>query len=233
MSSKQEQYRVAVLDDYQNVALSIADWSALNQRADVTVFNDHIAFSRLLLFDDAQTEELADWVASTTRRFSAIYITQGHPDYFFGLSFCAIGFLRPGQLRYRTWSRLCTKPSPPIPSKTGSDGFHDRSRINFSLPKYWIAAPSTLKATRLSPWTLDTPTPITQRAFTCHRSTSSSPLVESGRQGLNDWAGGCPQFTSLTGIPIISMNVAPGFLDMPRRVIWIEGTGARRRPPKD
>ena len=58
-------------------------------------------------------------------------------------------------------------------------------------------------------------------------------LVESGRQGLNDWAGGCPQFTSLTGIPIISMNVAPGFLDMPRRVIWIEGTGPRRRPPRD
>ena len=56
MSSKQEQYRVAVLDDYQNVALSIADWSTLNQRADVTVFNDHIAgvdavVSRLLPFD--------------------------------------------------------------------------------------------------------------------------------------------------------------------------------------
>ena len=56
MSSKQEQYRVAVLDDYQNLALSIADWSALNQRADVTVFNDHIAgvdavVSRLLPFD--------------------------------------------------------------------------------------------------------------------------------------------------------------------------------------
>ena len=27
MSSKQVRFRVAVLDDYQNVALSLADWS--------------------------------------------------------------------------------------------------------------------------------------------------------------------------------------------------------------
>ena len=31
-----------MLDDYQNVALSIADWSALGTRATVTVFNDHL-----------------------------------------------------------------------------------------------------------------------------------------------------------------------------------------------
>ena len=35
--------RVAVLDDYQEVALSSADWSAIVGRADVTVFTDHIA----------------------------------------------------------------------------------------------------------------------------------------------------------------------------------------------
>ena len=51
-----EQFSVAVLDDYQNVALSMADWSALEGRAAVTVFNDHIAdvdavVSRLLPFD--------------------------------------------------------------------------------------------------------------------------------------------------------------------------------------
>jgi phosphoglycerate dehydrogenase-like enzyme len=37
--------RVAVLDDYQEVALSSADWSAIAGRADVTVFTDHIADS--------------------------------------------------------------------------------------------------------------------------------------------------------------------------------------------
>ena len=43
MSSEQQRFRVAVLDDYQNVALSLADWSALDARATVTVFNDHLA----------------------------------------------------------------------------------------------------------------------------------------------------------------------------------------------
>jgi phosphoglycerate dehydrogenase-like enzyme len=35
--------RVAILDDYQNVALSMADWSEVTARAAITVFNDHIA----------------------------------------------------------------------------------------------------------------------------------------------------------------------------------------------
>jgi phosphoglycerate dehydrogenase-like enzyme len=43
MPSSQDRFRIAVLDDYQNVALSLADWSALGERAAVTVFNDHLA----------------------------------------------------------------------------------------------------------------------------------------------------------------------------------------------
>ena len=35
--------RVAILDDYQNVALTMADWSALPAGYDVTVFNDHVS----------------------------------------------------------------------------------------------------------------------------------------------------------------------------------------------
>ena len=35
--------QIAVLDDYQGVALRVADWSALRGRAAVTVFNDHVA----------------------------------------------------------------------------------------------------------------------------------------------------------------------------------------------
>jgi phosphoglycerate dehydrogenase-like enzyme len=45
MSSKQECFRIAVLDDYQEVALSLADWSVLGARATVTVFNHHLADS--------------------------------------------------------------------------------------------------------------------------------------------------------------------------------------------
>jgi phosphoglycerate dehydrogenase-like enzyme len=56
MSNSAEPVRIAVLDDYQNVALSVADWSGLDQRATVTVFNDHLAdpdavVARLQSFD--------------------------------------------------------------------------------------------------------------------------------------------------------------------------------------
>ena len=35
--------RIAVLDDYQNVALKMADWSQISTQAEVVVFNDHLA----------------------------------------------------------------------------------------------------------------------------------------------------------------------------------------------
>jgi phosphoglycerate dehydrogenase-like enzyme len=34
---------VAILDDYQNVAMRLADWSGVRRRAEITVFNDHVA----------------------------------------------------------------------------------------------------------------------------------------------------------------------------------------------
>ncbi|SEE29960.1 D-2-hydroxyacid dehydrogenase family protein [Bradyrhizobium erythrophlei] len=48
--------KIAILDDYQNVALGSADWSAVAKKADITVFNDHIdqtdaLVERLLPFD--------------------------------------------------------------------------------------------------------------------------------------------------------------------------------------
>jgi phosphoglycerate dehydrogenase-like enzyme len=43
MSAKQQLFKIAVLDDYQHVALSLADWSALAARATVTAFDDHLA----------------------------------------------------------------------------------------------------------------------------------------------------------------------------------------------
>src|SRR5258708_1743792 len=49
-------YKIAILDDYQNVALESADWSVLGDRVDVTVFQDHLddadaLIERLLPFD--------------------------------------------------------------------------------------------------------------------------------------------------------------------------------------
>ena len=34
---------VAILDDYQNVALRLADWSGVRRHAEITVFSDHVA----------------------------------------------------------------------------------------------------------------------------------------------------------------------------------------------
>jgi hypothetical protein len=51
-----KKYKIAVLDDYQNVALRSADWSVVRERADIAVFQDHLAdldavIERLLPFD--------------------------------------------------------------------------------------------------------------------------------------------------------------------------------------
>ena len=45
--------QVAILDDYQNVAMTSADWSPVSARADITVFGDHLADA------DAVVERLA------------------------------------------------------------------------------------------------------------------------------------------------------------------------------
>src|ERR1700693_561561 len=49
MSLDSDAVEIAVLDDYQGVALEMADWSALDGRARVTVFRDHIADERALV----------------------------------------------------------------------------------------------------------------------------------------------------------------------------------------
>jgi phosphoglycerate dehydrogenase-like enzyme len=51
-----EMIHIAILDDYQNVSLEMADWSPLAGRAEITVFNDHLSnldkvVERLLPFD--------------------------------------------------------------------------------------------------------------------------------------------------------------------------------------
>src|SRR3989440_10839057 len=51
-----KKYKIAVLDDYQNVALESVDWSVLRDRADIVVFQNHLAdpdavIGRLLSFD--------------------------------------------------------------------------------------------------------------------------------------------------------------------------------------
>lgn len=49
-------HHIAILDDYQNKSLELADWSEVLKKAEITVFNDHLAdteavIKRLLPFD--------------------------------------------------------------------------------------------------------------------------------------------------------------------------------------
>ncbi len=71
-----KKYKIAVLDDYQDVALESADWSVLRDRGDVTVFQDHLAdpdavIERLLPFDVV--------CVMRERRFRALQIRQADP----------------------------------------------------------------------------------------------------------------------------------------------------------
>jgi phosphoglycerate dehydrogenase-like enzyme len=53
MTTSRHSINVAVLDDYQGVALSVVDWSKVSERANITVFRDH------LTDQDAVAERLA------------------------------------------------------------------------------------------------------------------------------------------------------------------------------
>ena len=47
--------KLAILDDYQNVAMEMADWAPLAGDVEITVFNDHLAD------EDAVAERLKDF----------------------------------------------------------------------------------------------------------------------------------------------------------------------------
>ena len=47
--------KLAILDDYQNVAMNMADWSPLEGDVEITVFNDHLSD------EDAVADRLSDF----------------------------------------------------------------------------------------------------------------------------------------------------------------------------
>src|SRR5665213_3172058 len=53
--------KVAILDDYARVALDLADWSSVQSRADVTIFDRHLS-------EDAAVEALQPFDAVCTIR---------------------------------------------------------------------------------------------------------------------------------------------------------------------
>ena len=99
------------------------------------IHGEHEALLVDTFLSDAQTAELADWIASTGKRLSTIYITHAHPDHFFGLKLLRDRFPGLGRLHCRRWWRACIEHLHPIPSRVGGDDSQGRSQIVLSLPR--------------------------------------------------------------------------------------------------
>jgi glyoxylase-like metal-dependent hydrolase (beta-lactamase superfamily II) len=57
------------------------------------LYGEHDALLVDTFLSEAQTAELADWIASSGKRLSTVYITHAHPDHFFGLKLLRDRFL--------------------------------------------------------------------------------------------------------------------------------------------
>jgi phosphoglycerate dehydrogenase-like enzyme len=116
-----ERIRIAILDDFQGVALAMADWSAVQERADITVFRDHLSDSaalveRLKPFDVVCVmrertplsrpilEQLPNlrFIASTAVRNAAIDVTAANER---GLTVCGTGYSANGAAEL-TWALI-------------------------------------------------------------------------------------------------------------------------------
>jgi hypothetical protein len=52
IGSKEQNLKVAILDDYQSVALYFAVWSSVADRTEIMVFEDHVAASVAAWLDE-------------------------------------------------------------------------------------------------------------------------------------------------------------------------------------
>jgi phosphoglycerate dehydrogenase-like enzyme len=113
--------QIAILDDYQGVALQSADWSVLKGKTEITVFRDHLTdpdalVERLKRFDilcvmrertpltRAIFEQLPNlkFIASTARRNASIDLAAAHER---GITVCYTGYTSHGAIEV-TWALI-------------------------------------------------------------------------------------------------------------------------------
>lgn len=113
--------QVAILDDYQGVALQSADWSPLNGKASITIFRDHLSESAALVerlkpfhvlcvmrertpLTRAILEQLPNLklIASTAFRNASIDLAAAHER---GITVCKTGYSAHGAIEL-TWALI-------------------------------------------------------------------------------------------------------------------------------
>ena len=57
-------WKIAILDDYQNVAMTMADWTPVSQRTEISVFTDHLSDPDIGFTDDLYRTFYGDAAAS-------------------------------------------------------------------------------------------------------------------------------------------------------------------------
>jgi lactate dehydrogenase-like 2-hydroxyacid dehydrogenase len=116
-----QRIKIAILDDFQDIALKMADWSPLQSRADITVFRDHLSdpgavVRRLQPFDvvcvmrertplkRAILEQLPNLklIASTAARNASIDLVAATER---GITVCATGYSANGAAEL-TWALI-------------------------------------------------------------------------------------------------------------------------------
>ncbi len=157
---------------------------------------------------DAQTAELADWIAAAGRRLSTIYITHAHPDHFFGLKLLrdrfpsarAVALPQVVESMHRAlapdsvenWKRRFPGQIPDrlVPAEALDDG-------TFSLEGYAIVAMEIGHTDTDHTTCLHVPSIGLVVAGDAVYNGTHPYLVESDGQGLSDWLAAIDEIEAL------------------------------------
>ena len=144
---------------------------------------------------DAQTADLADWIATTVGGCRRSHHSRASLTVFFRVETFARSLSFGSRACTAAGGREHAEVLTPDSVASWNDDFQDRYRIVSPLPKRSMNVPSGLRATRSWPWVhtdtdhttcLHVPS-IGLVVVVMPSITGRIPIVESDRQGLNEW----------------------------------------------